>query len=205
MIFSSTLAGLDQSIRRSTRKPRLNQDEKRCARSLSTRRRSGFSRASFRRSARSFTSVRVPVGARLRRRNSSWRLGSEAKWISVAAVSEPLFLAQSHVGLDALLRHGRTGGFTLAAEQCLAQFGERIAAPGDLLRFRRTQPEKVAAAIGDCRDKIGKEGAIAGTFLASRSGRASGLHGLVVQTLRARGPTDDFFNEGHRDGLACPF
>src|SRR5215469_10730950 len=40
MIFSRMLAGVDQSMRRSTRKPRLNQDEKRWTKSASTAARS---------------------------------------------------------------------------------------------------------------------------------------------------------------------
>jgi hypothetical protein len=76
MIFSRITAGVDQSIRRNTRNPRLNQVENRLAKSASTIVRS-FRRASVSRSwPRISTSVLVAWGARLSRRSSSSRRGS---------------------------------------------------------------------------------------------------------------------------------
>ena len=88
MIFSSIEAGVDQSIRRSTRKPRLNHDENKWTKSLSmTERSSRWSIASSRFS-RIRTSAAVPPGARLRRRKSSSRRGSLARCSSAAASAE---------------------------------------------------------------------------------------------------------------------
>ena len=89
MIFSSTIAGVDQSMRRSTRKPRLNQDENRCTKSWSTGDRSSRCTSASIRSSRIETSAAVPPGARLSRRKSSWRRGSAARCSSAAASSEP--------------------------------------------------------------------------------------------------------------------
>jgi hypothetical protein len=78
MIFSRIAAGIDQSMRRNTRKPRLNHDDRRCSKSLSTGLKSGWSRSRVRRSSRIETSAAVPPGARFNRRISSCRRGSEA-------------------------------------------------------------------------------------------------------------------------------
>ena len=76
MIFSSTSAGVLQSISRSTRKPRLNQERKRWRKSTSTRARSASERACSSSRARSRTSASVAPGTRFNRRSSSWRRGS---------------------------------------------------------------------------------------------------------------------------------
>ena len=78
MIFSRIAAGVDQSIRRSTRKPRLNQDENRWTKSSSSALRSSRRSSASSNCSRMRTSATVPPGARLRRRNSSCRRGSEA-------------------------------------------------------------------------------------------------------------------------------
>ena len=78
MIRSSMSAGLDQSIGRRTRKPRLNHEPNRCAKSSSTLRSCASLPPCLIRSSRIATSAAVPPGARLRRRSSSWRGGSTA-------------------------------------------------------------------------------------------------------------------------------
>ncbi len=84
MIFSRIIAGVAQSIRRSTRKPRLNQDENRWTKSASTAFRSSRRPIASRSCSRMRTSAAVPPGARLSRRNSSCRRGSAALWTAAA-------------------------------------------------------------------------------------------------------------------------
>src|SRR5450759_3137720 len=64
MIFSSTIAGVDQSMLRSTRKPRLNQDENRWTKSSSTAVRSSRWSGTSISCSRMRTSAPVPPGAR---------------------------------------------------------------------------------------------------------------------------------------------
>src|SRR2546430_3581614 len=54
------IAGVDQSMRRSTRKPRLNHDENRCTKSWSTGDKSSRCTIAFIRSSRIATSAAVP-------------------------------------------------------------------------------------------------------------------------------------------------
>jgi hypothetical protein len=89
MIFSSTIAGDDQSMCFSTRNPRLNQEEKRWTKSRSTAARSARLVSASSRLARMDTSVSVPSGARLRRRTISCRRGSLASCNSASASSLP--------------------------------------------------------------------------------------------------------------------
>ena len=71
MIFSRMAAGVCQSMRRRTRKPRLNHDASRCIRSRSTEASAGSPMLS--RSRRMATIWAVAPGARLSRRKNSWR------------------------------------------------------------------------------------------------------------------------------------
>ena len=75
--FSRIAAGVRQSMRRSSRKPRLNHELSRCVRSWSTTASCGCSLASPP-AARfaSRTSAAVPPGAMFMRRKTSWRGGS---------------------------------------------------------------------------------------------------------------------------------
>src|SRR5271165_3185695 len=88
MIFSSTVAGVAQSIRRSTRKPRLNQAANRWRKSVSIGASSGRRVMASRSCSRICTSATVPCGARFSRRNSSCRRGSVALCSSLAVLSE---------------------------------------------------------------------------------------------------------------------
>jgi hypothetical protein len=76
--FSSTAAGHCQSIRSSSRKPRLNYDAIGCLRSASSGSNSGSSCRCAVISLRIAISVPVPAGAMFIRRNNSWRGGSAA-------------------------------------------------------------------------------------------------------------------------------
>ena len=87
MICSRMLAGVDQSILRSTRNPLLNHEDSRCATSRSSAARSLWPFIEPSRSARIATRSLVPPGARFSRRISSCRRGSEAKCRSLASSS----------------------------------------------------------------------------------------------------------------------
>ena len=76
MIFSSTRAGVRQSMRWSSRKPRLNQERRMWTKSSSTGLSSGCRRIASSRAARIETRSCVPSGAVFIRRRSSWRRGS---------------------------------------------------------------------------------------------------------------------------------
>ena len=157
MIFSSTIAGVDQSIRRSTRKPRLNQDENRCTKSSSTARRSSRWPSTSISCSRMRTSAAVPPGARLSRRNSSCRRGSEAACTSAAVSSLGLSrqaaiaasmragsvpkrcasaskkamrgpVVSSRVAAEDFARERDTGGFAAAGQQILAQLDQAFGA-----------------------------------------------------------------------------
>ena len=178
-------AGVDQSILRSTRNPLLNQEDSRCTTSRSSAARSllPFIRAS--RSARIATRSLVPPGARLSRRISSCRRGSEAKCRSLASSSfgcarqaldrlRQLFAVRTEiarqrfeegqpaggvevvVAVEHLARHRGAGGFAAARQQRLAQFEQF----GGVLPGvgRLAAAKQRAAAFGNRREKVGEEG-----------------------------------------------
>ena len=119
MIFSSRFAGVDQSMVRSTRKPRLNQDEKRWRKSSSMAARSSRWSIASSSWARMRTSAAVPPGARLRRRKSSSRRGSDERWSLDAAASEGAFIQ----AVAAALSRARSGPKPLASASKKAMRG----------------------------------------------------------------------------------
>ena len=178
-------AGVDQSILRSTRNPLLNQDDSKCTTSRSSAARSLLPFIRESRSARIATSSLVPPGARLSRRISSCRRGSEAKCRSLASSSlgcaapaldrlRQLFAVRAEVAgqrfeerqpaggveivvaVEHLARHRGAGGLAAARQQRLAQFEQF----GGVLSGvgGAAAPKQRAAAFGNRRKQVGEKG-----------------------------------------------
>ena len=204
-------------MRRSTRKPRLNQDENRWTKSASTAREivRGAPCASSS-CSRMRTSAAVPPGARLSRRNSSCRRGSAA-WCTSAAVSSvglalPGLDRRSHaraVGAEALrqrleksdartdgelgiagedfARQRHAGGFAAARQQVLAQLDE-ICRARSPRRSRACASDRAACA----RDR---RWSAACRRKRARSSRSSGFQRSGCPSIFATGGTLTSINQ----------
>src|SRR6187402_3128928 len=126
MIFSRMLAGVDQSILRSTRNPLLNHEERRCETSRSSAARSVCPFIMPSRSARMLTRSPVPPGAPcLDRLRHAFPIRTEIahQCFEEGATSRRIQLL---VDVEHLTRHGGARSFAPARQQRAAKLDEPI-------------------------------------------------------------------------------
>ncbi len=199
MIFSSTMAGVDQSMRRNTRKPRLNHEENRCAKSASTAARSSRCTMASINCSRIATSAAVPPGRKIEPAEQLLpaRLGGgmqlrggllrafarpridrriDALAVGPEAHRERLEERDARPGgelgvaCEDLARERDPRGLAASRQQFLAQLDQRLGARGRLAAAVAGAVDERAAALGDRLQQLAEERGVHAKVLGAGCG-----------------------------------